>query len=187
MPSPHHPCPFGDSCCGRQWWQRHLLGTRWVRCPQEVVGTLQDDLRQVAGADGGWSAGRGLLPRLECPDGLAREGSRSAGAAGPQENRGQVWAEPAQSPASTGGRRVGVGQEGGGWGAGGPARAQAGEAEKATGRPRPCLPVPCCPRGTKSNFRLWLKKRSLIMEGKRFLSSAGDIFTSLHESISKHE
>lgn len=82
---------------------------------------------------------------------------------------------------------MGVEQEGGGWGAGGPARAQAREAEKATGRPRPCLPVPCCPRGTKSNFRLWLKKRSLIMEGKWFLSSAGDIFTSLHESISKHE
>lgn len=136
---------------------------------------------------GGWSR-RGLVsqeraaltpgvPRWPCTSGF--QGCWGPRTLGWTEDRSGL-SPPQDRPAPKGGMwETGEGE-------GEPARAQAREAEKVTGRSRPCLPVPCCPRGTNSNFGLWLTKRSLIMEGKRFLSSAGDIFTSLHESISKH-
>lgn len=50
---------------------------------QVCIGNGGDDLRRVAGAGRDWSARRGMLSHLGGPDGLARAGSRSAGAAGP--------------------------------------------------------------------------------------------------------
>lgn len=62
---------------------------------------------------------------------------------------------------------------------------QGGEAHRLAPALGP--PVPCCPGGYESNFRLWLKKSSLIMEEERlFLFSVGGRFTSLREGISKH-
>lgn len=158
--------------------------------------TWEKDLRQVAGVGGDWlarrqrpGAGRDRRARprsWSSPTALATGGSRSRG--GLQTPRGQ-WrgfcALQAGLPRPP---------------RGGPCQYQraacggcfseirgrrGGEAHRLAPALGP--PVPCCPGGSESNFRLWLKKSSLIMEEERlFLFSVGGRFTSLREGISKH-